>query len=286
MLLSFEDPFEIFALPRLQLAKEVHLLNRYERREHIPLLGYAVDWGHFFFITQPFFYAIDWIYGIVGNFGVAILIFTVIVKTAFFPLAIKSYQSMGKMMAAARDAPPVPAMPAGNFGAPGHPRTREAHQANSRPFAAPAIITTAPTMEPPPNPPPKKKTKFPTFRRRLSFEPNIDSSPRKSSEHKRSAEHARPSLGGLMEARPSQEDPARLSVSRAREATPGNGHSNAGSQTALGGRLSDSSRSDASSNDHVQLATNKRPLLTSHSTIFRLPRRNKESNRKSLFPLA
>ncbi|KAF4544726.1 SEC7-like protein [Lasiodiplodia theobromae] len=166
------------------------------------------------------------------------------------------------LMAAARDAPPVPAMP-----------------------AAPAIITTAPTMEPPPNPPPKKKTKFPTFRRRLSFEPNIDSSPRKSSEHKRSAEHARPSLGGLMEARPSQEDPARLSVSRAREATPENGHSNAGSQTALGGRLSDSSRSDASSNDHVQLATNKRPLLTSHSTIFRLPRRNKESNRKSLFPL-
>ncbi|KAB2578449.1 hypothetical protein DBV05_g3091 [Lasiodiplodia theobromae] len=132
------------------------------------------------------------------------------------------------LMAAARDAPPVPAMP-----------------------AAPAIITTAPTMEPPPNPPPKKKTKFPTFRRRLSFEPNIDSSPRKSSEHKRSAEHARPSLGGLMEARPSQEDPARLSVSRAREATPENGHSNAGSQTALGGRLSDSSRSDASSNDHI-----------------------------------
>ncbi|KKY23339.1 putative protein transport protein sec73 [Diplodia seriata] len=58
-------------------------------------------------------------------------------------------------MAAARDAPPVPAMP-----------------------AAPAIITTAPTMEPPANPPPKKKTKFPTFRRRLSFEPGVDSSPR------------------------------------------------------------------------------------------------------------
>ncbi|GME40876.1 SEC7-like protein [Neofusicoccum parvum] len=91
-------------------------------------------------------------------------------------------------MAAARDAPPVPAMP-----------------------AAPAIITTAPTMEPPANPPPKKKPKFPTFRRRLSFEPASDS-PRKSSEHKRSAEHARPSLGGLMEARPSQEDPARLLV--------------------------------------------------------------------------
>lgn len=188
-------------------------------------------------------------------------------------------------MAAARDAPPVPVMPAGNFGAPGLPRTRENHQANARALAAPAIITTAPTMEPPSNPPPKKKTKFPTFRRRLSFEPATDSSPRKSSENKRSSEHTRPSLGGLMEARPSEEDPARLSVSRARETATDNAHSNAASQTALGGRLSDSSRSDGSSADHVHFATNKRPLMTSHSTIFRLPRRNKESNRKSLFPL-
>jgi YidC/Oxa1 family membrane protein insertase len=78
-------------------AKEVHLLDRYETKDHIPLLSYAVDWGWFFFITRPFFYAIDWIYGITGNFGVAILIFTVLVKTAFYPLAAKSYKSMGKM---------------------------------------------------------------------------------------------------------------------------------------------------------------------------------------------
>ena len=78
-------------------AKEVHLLDRYETQAHIPLLSYAVDWGWFFFITRPFFYAIDWIYGVVGNFGLAILIFTVLVKTAFYPLAAKSYRSMGKM---------------------------------------------------------------------------------------------------------------------------------------------------------------------------------------------
>ena len=78
-------------------AKEVHLLDRYEARDHIPLLSYAVDWGWFYFITRPFFYAIDWIYGLIGNFGVAILIFTVIVKTAFYPLAARSYKSMGKM---------------------------------------------------------------------------------------------------------------------------------------------------------------------------------------------
>jgi len=78
-------------------AKEVHLLDRYESQQHIPLLSYAVDWGMFFFLTKPFFYAIDWIYSIIGNFGVAILIFTVCVKTAFYPLARKSYESMGKM---------------------------------------------------------------------------------------------------------------------------------------------------------------------------------------------
>ena len=78
-------------------AKEVHLLDRYETQLHIPLLSYAVDWGRFFFLTKPFFYAIDWFYSVTGNFGIAILIFTVLVKIAFYPLAAKSYQSMGKM---------------------------------------------------------------------------------------------------------------------------------------------------------------------------------------------
>jgi YidC/Oxa1 family membrane protein insertase len=78
-------------------AKEVHLLDQYERRDHIPLLSYSVDWGWFYFITRPFFYALDWLNSLTGNFGVAILIFTVLVKTAFFPLASRSYRSMGKM---------------------------------------------------------------------------------------------------------------------------------------------------------------------------------------------
>jgi YidC/Oxa1 family membrane protein insertase len=77
-------------------AKEVHLLDHYES-EHIPLLSYAVDWGWFFFLTKPFFYAIDWLFKLTGNFGIAIMIFTVLVKVAFYPLAAKSYQSMGKM---------------------------------------------------------------------------------------------------------------------------------------------------------------------------------------------
>ncbi len=78
-------------------AKEVRLLDRYETRETVPMLSYAVDWGWFFFITKPFFYAIDFLNELVGNFGVAILIFTVVVKAAFFPLASTSYRSMAKM---------------------------------------------------------------------------------------------------------------------------------------------------------------------------------------------
>jgi len=78
-------------------AKEVHLLQRYETQDKIPLFSYAVDWGWFWFLTKPFFYAIDWLYGVLGNFGLAIIVFTVIVKALFFPLANKSYRSMSKM---------------------------------------------------------------------------------------------------------------------------------------------------------------------------------------------
>lgn len=78
-------------------AKEVHLLNAYESQGHIPLFSYAVDWGWFFFITKPFFYAIDWLNALFGNFGLAIMAFTLVVKALFFPLANKSYRSMSKM---------------------------------------------------------------------------------------------------------------------------------------------------------------------------------------------
>ena len=78
-------------------AKEVHLLDRYEANAHIPLLSYAVDWGWFYFLTKPFFYALDFLYSITGNFGVAILLFTLCVKGLFYPIAARSYRSMGKM---------------------------------------------------------------------------------------------------------------------------------------------------------------------------------------------
>jgi YidC/Oxa1 family membrane protein insertase len=80
-------------------AKEVATVNAYDTALHLNRFELLIDWGHFYFITQPMFWAIDHIYRYVGNFGLAILIITVIIKGIFFPLANKSYASMAKMKA-------------------------------------------------------------------------------------------------------------------------------------------------------------------------------------------
>jgi YidC/Oxa1 family membrane protein insertase len=78
-------------------AKVASILSDYEKSLNIPLFDYAVDWGWFWFLTRPIFLALDFLNGVFGNFGVAILVFTVFVKLLFFPLANYSYRSMGKM---------------------------------------------------------------------------------------------------------------------------------------------------------------------------------------------
>jgi YidC/Oxa1 family membrane protein insertase len=78
-------------------AKEVSTIDNYQARLGIKKFDLMIDWGWFYFITKPLFLVIDAIYRYVGNFGVAILIVTVLVKLAFFPLANRSYQSMAKM---------------------------------------------------------------------------------------------------------------------------------------------------------------------------------------------
>ncbi|MFM2421749.1 MAG: hypothetical protein RL291_279, partial [Pseudomonadota bacterium] len=78
-------------------AKEVKAIDSYMAQHNIALFDRLVDWGWFFWITKPLFKIIDWLYGLLGNFGLAILAVTVLVKAAFFPLANKSYESMAKM---------------------------------------------------------------------------------------------------------------------------------------------------------------------------------------------
>ncbi len=78
-------------------AKIVGTVERVGTRLGIDKFDLMIDWGWFKFLTKPMFYLIEWAKGIMGNFGLAILLVTVIVKLAVFPLANKSYASMSKM---------------------------------------------------------------------------------------------------------------------------------------------------------------------------------------------
>ena len=78
-------------------AKEVTLLDRYTDKEGIARFDLAVDFGWFYFMTKPIFYALNFFHSALGNFGLGILLLTVIIKLAFFPLANKSYKAMAKM---------------------------------------------------------------------------------------------------------------------------------------------------------------------------------------------
>ncbi|HYS48983.1 MAG TPA: membrane protein insertase YidC [Xanthobacteraceae bacterium] len=80
-------------------AKEVAIVDAYEKQLDLNHFDRLIDWGWFYFITKPMFLLIDYFFRLVGNFGVAILIVTVLVKIVFFPLANKSYASMAKMKA-------------------------------------------------------------------------------------------------------------------------------------------------------------------------------------------
>ena len=78
-------------------AKKTELIDKYDEDLNLNNFELMIDWGWFHFITKPLFKLLSWLHGLVGNFGIAILIATVIVKAVFLPLANMSYASMAKM---------------------------------------------------------------------------------------------------------------------------------------------------------------------------------------------
>ena len=78
-------------------AKVLKILNLYQKQYNILRFNDVIDWGWFSFLTKPIFSAINWFYGIVGNFGIAIIAFTFLMRLILFPLAHASFKSMAKM---------------------------------------------------------------------------------------------------------------------------------------------------------------------------------------------
>ena len=78
-------------------AKKLDLINAYEKELNIPKFDLSIDFGWFYFLTRPFLAFLNWLYAIVGNMGVAILIFATLIRIAMLPIATKSYESMAKM---------------------------------------------------------------------------------------------------------------------------------------------------------------------------------------------
>ena len=78
-------------------AKEAKLIDRYQEDYGIYNFDLAIDWGWFYFLTKPLFNVIYFFSELSGNFGLAIIILTVITRIVFFPLANWSFISMAKM---------------------------------------------------------------------------------------------------------------------------------------------------------------------------------------------
>lgn len=80
-------------------AKETILLDRYRDEQKITLFDRAIDWGWFYWFEKPLFYLLHWLFGLFGNFGVAIIAMTFVVRGLMFPLAQKQFASMAQLRA-------------------------------------------------------------------------------------------------------------------------------------------------------------------------------------------
>ncbi len=89
---SIEETIQIIVA-----AKRVKTIDGYAESLNIDKFDLVIDWGVLYFLTKPLFFAIDYFFKLVGNYGVAIILITVCIRLLFFPLASFSFRSMGKM---------------------------------------------------------------------------------------------------------------------------------------------------------------------------------------------
>ena len=89
---SIEEEIQIIVA-----AKRVKVIDDYAERLKIDKFDLVIDWGFMYFITKPLFFAIDYFFKLCGNYGVAIILITICIRLAFFPLANFSFRSMAKM---------------------------------------------------------------------------------------------------------------------------------------------------------------------------------------------
>ena len=82
-------------------SKSQPILSQYEREQGIVRLTQAIDWGMFWFLTRPFFYLLHLFYGWFGNYGLAIMLLTLLLKAVLYPLNNRAFASMAKMRAVA-----------------------------------------------------------------------------------------------------------------------------------------------------------------------------------------
>ena len=78
-------------------AKDINLLTKYENEYNIPKFDLTIDFGWFYVFTKPFLYLLNFLYDILGNMGIAILVFATLIRLLLLPIATKSYASMATM---------------------------------------------------------------------------------------------------------------------------------------------------------------------------------------------
>ena len=78
-------------------AKRVNIIDGYAENLNINKFDLVIDWGFMYFITKPLFFALDYFFKLIGNYGLAIIAVTICIRLVFFPLANFSFKSMGKM---------------------------------------------------------------------------------------------------------------------------------------------------------------------------------------------